>query len=199
MRSYWPALGVLIPTLVVVFAAPPLAGAVPSSPQAVDGLHVLHARDAYTHPAALLTRDGHEHEHGHAMAAPITELDEAEILSWNGPTPPSYWTIDIEEQDSKMQRYPWLMALHIFFMSVAFFGALPAGECAVALRSVKCLPTRIYIRNRAALGEACLARRRRRDVLGGRGPGMRLERRLSQGDAQHVGAPHVLFPCPGPY
>lgn len=201
MRSYWPALGVLVPMLAVVFAAPPLAGAAPSA-QAIDGLNVLHARDAtfahaYTHPT-LLSRDGHEHEHGHAMMPPITELDEAEILAWNGPTPPSYWTIDIEERDPKVQRYPWLMALHILFMSVAFFGALPAGECAVAPRSIYFWPTRVHDRNCAALGEACLARSRRRDILGGRDPGMRLERCLSQVDAQHVG-PHVHLLCPSPY
>lgn len=142
MRSQWPTLCLLIPVLAILFAGPPGAGAVPSL-QADAGLDGVYARDAttYAYPYPAITkRDGmgHGHEHGHAMAAPLTELDEDEILRWNGPTPPSYWTIDVEEGDPNVQRYPWLMALHVLFMSIAFFGALPAGKCGASSRSIHC-------------------------------------------------------------
>ncbi|CAL1701472.1 unnamed protein product [Somion occarium] len=52
----------------------------------------------------------------------------------HAPTPPSYWTIDFVEHDPSQGRYPGLMGLHILFMGLAFFGALPIG---IALRSVK--------------------------------------------------------------
>ncbi|KAI0303853.1 hypothetical protein BC826DRAFT_1089177 [Russula brevipes] len=73
------------------------------------------------------------HGHGHENAAPIVELNETEVLLYHAPTPPSYWSIDIDGLDPGKTRHPGLMALHASFMTLAFLGALPAG---IALRSV---------------------------------------------------------------
>ncbi|KAG1832991.1 hypothetical protein EV424DRAFT_1469245 [Suillus variegatus] len=66
--------------------------------------------------------------------APLTELNETAILEWHAPTPPSYWSIDIEDRDPSVPRYPALMALHIIFMTLAFFVALPVG---ISMRALK--------------------------------------------------------------
>ena len=78
----------------------------------------------------LSERDGHEHGHGHGHghAAPLVELNETEILLHHSPTPPSYWSIDIDDPGSGNARHPTLMLLHSLFMMLAFFGALPAGS-----------------------------------------------------------------------
>jgi len=83
----------------------------------------------------LFERDGdeHGHDHGHGHAAPLVELNETEVLLYHVPTPPSYWSIDIDDPDSGSARHPSLMLLHSLFMMLAFFVALPAG---IALRSV---------------------------------------------------------------
>lgn len=47
---------------------------------------------------------------------------------YHSPTPPSYWTIDLEDRDPSAARYPGLMALHAVLMSFAFFVALPLGK-----------------------------------------------------------------------
>jgi hypothetical protein len=84
-------------------------------------------------PPLLYVRDGdedvhgHGHGHGHGHAAPIVQLNESEILLDHAPTPPSYWTIDIDESHPGNNRHPSLMALHALFMIFAFLGALPAG------------------------------------------------------------------------
>jgi hypothetical protein len=72
---------------------------------------------------------GHGHGHGHGNAAPIVQLNETEILLYHAPTPPSYWSIDIDidEPDPGNTRHPSLMAVHAVFMTLAFLGALPAG------------------------------------------------------------------------
>ncbi|KAF9247160.1 hypothetical protein BU15DRAFT_84706 [Melanogaster broomeanus] len=70
----------------------------------------------------------------HHLGRPQTEINETEILMGHLPTPPSYWSIDFEDTDSDEHRYPILMTLHVLFMSLAFFVALPA---AIAMRSVK--------------------------------------------------------------
>lgn len=72
-------------------------------------------------------RDG-DHAHGNHHAGPIVELNETEITMYHAPTPPSYWSIDVEERDPEENRYPGLMVLHALSMCAAFFGALPAGE-----------------------------------------------------------------------
>ncbi|KAH7916314.1 hypothetical protein BJ138DRAFT_996237 [Hygrophoropsis aurantiaca] len=72
----------------------------------------------------------HTHHHGD----PMIELNETEITMWHGPTLPSYWSIDVEDRDPDVPRYPGLMVLHVLCMSLAFFVALPAG---IAMRSMK--------------------------------------------------------------
>ncbi|KAH9965713.1 hypothetical protein BC827DRAFT_1125327 [Russula dissimulans] len=85
----------------------------------------------------LYVRDGDEHSHGHGhghgSAVPVVELNETEVLLYHAPTPPSYWSIDIDDPDSGKTGHPSLMASHALFMVLAFLGALPAG---IALRSV---------------------------------------------------------------
>ncbi|KAI9574531.1 hypothetical protein HD554DRAFT_2010558 [Boletus coccyginus] len=70
----------------------------------------------------------------HMHSGPVSEINETEILQWHLPTPPSYWSIDIEDRGPNVARYPALIALHASFMSLAFFVALPAG---IALRSAR--------------------------------------------------------------
>ncbi|KIJ20127.1 hypothetical protein PAXINDRAFT_68792 [Paxillus involutus ATCC 200175] len=70
----------------------------------------------------------------HHPGEPLTQINETEILMWHLPTPPSYWSIDIDDHDTNASRYPALMAMHVLFMSLAFFVALPVG---IAMRSVK--------------------------------------------------------------
>jgi hypothetical protein len=79
-------------------------------------------------PSLLFERDGDEHGHGHGHAAPLLELNETEVLLHHASTPPSYWSIDIDDPDSGNARHPHLMFIHSLFMMLAFFGALPAGS-----------------------------------------------------------------------
>lgn len=76
----------------------------------------------------LQSRDGHGHHHD-PHAAPLTELNETEVTMYHAPTPPSYWTIDYEDNDSHDSRHPNLIVLHGLLMSLAFFVALPIGMC----------------------------------------------------------------------
>lgn len=120
MRSHWRALPFLIPALAAAFV-----GAAPSAQDTVE----LAARSG-TVVHELIPRDGgHEHGHGHNHhVQPLLELNETEVLLYHQPTPPSYWTIDLVDHDPEHSRYPSLMGLHIIFMSLAFFGALPIGK-----------------------------------------------------------------------
>jgi hypothetical protein len=78
----------------------------------------------------LYDRDGHElgHGHSHGNAVPVVQLNETEVLLHHDPTPPSYWSIDIDDPDSGNARHPSLMVMHSLFMMFAFLGALPAGS-----------------------------------------------------------------------
>jgi hypothetical protein len=74
-----------------------------------------------------------QHGHAHAHHGEVkSKWDEEEYLKSNPPTPPSYWSEDMRMRMSSDEvlpaRYPWLMVLHVLFMSGAFFVALPAGE-----------------------------------------------------------------------
>lgn len=93
-------------------------------------VHALPEAKALAGPSSeapsLYPRDEHHHAHGHS--APLLELNETLILQWHKPTPPSYGTHDFEDPDVT-HKYPHLMALHVVFMSLAFFGALPIGAC----------------------------------------------------------------------
>jgi hypothetical protein len=84
----------------------------------------LEIRDPFYSTRSILARDGHSHHTSHTQ--PLVELNETEILMYHAPTPPSYYTIDWEENTDK--RHPGLMISHAIFMSLAFFVALPMGE-----------------------------------------------------------------------
>ena len=58
---------------------------------------------------------------------PLLEINETEITMYYGPTPPSYYSIDWEDEGYK-ERYGGLMITHGLFMSLAFFVALPMGS-----------------------------------------------------------------------
>ena len=73
----------------------------------------------------LITRDGGGHGHHNSHAAPLVQLNETEVTMYHSPTPPSYWSIDIDNVESDTSRHPGLMALHGILMSLAFFIALP--------------------------------------------------------------------------
>ncbi|KAF8165188.1 hypothetical protein B0H34DRAFT_647571 [Crassisporium funariophilum] len=75
-------------------------------------------------------RDGHHHNHS---IAPLVQLNETEITAHHSPTPPSYYTIDWEDEGYQ-KRHGGIMIFHGIAMSLAFFIALPLG---IALRSVR--------------------------------------------------------------
>lgn len=120
MRSPWLS-------LVVVVAAAPIALIGPLSVLAVP------VADYELATSSGDFRRDNDHMHMH-HGAPLTELNETAIIQWHAPTPPSYWSIDIEDRDPSVSRYPGLMALHVIFMTLAFFVALPVG---IAMRTVK--------------------------------------------------------------
>ncbi|KAI0265166.1 hypothetical protein BC834DRAFT_843769 [Gloeopeniophorella convolvens] len=142
MHLYGLTLGFLLPSLALYVADSAIA-----TPSALVPAGDLAARDpsssellrrrAGIDPLSplILARDDdeHEHGHGHGNMPPIVELNETEILLSHAPTPPSYWSIDIDDRTPEQTRYPGLMGFHALMMSLAFFGALPAG---IALRSV---------------------------------------------------------------
>ena len=71
-------------------------------------------------------RDNHGHSHNH-HAQPLLELNETEVTLYHAPTPPSYYTIDWEDEGYQ-NRHGGLMIVHGLFMSLAFFVALPMGQ-----------------------------------------------------------------------
>ncbi|KAL1708522.1 hypothetical protein EV121DRAFT_254228 [Schizophyllum commune] len=81
--------------------------------------------------ASLVSRDGHGHGHGHHVQ-PMLELNETDLQLDHAPIPPSYYTIDFEDEGFE-NRHPGLMMSHILFMSLAFFVAYPIG---IIMRSV---------------------------------------------------------------
>jgi hypothetical protein len=68
-------------------------------------------------------RDGHHNHH----TVPLLELNETEITLEHAPTPPSYYTIDWEDEGYE-KRHGGLIVAHGLFMSLAFFVALPMGS-----------------------------------------------------------------------
>lgn len=118
MRSNWRAITLLIPALAVAFVS--------AAPRSTNDAALALAE--HSSNQVLVSRDDHAHGHGHNHhAQPLVELNETEVLMHHAPTPPSYWTIDFVEHDPSQGRYPGLMGLHILFMGLAFFGALPIG------------------------------------------------------------------------
>lgn len=125
--------------LALAFLLPSLALYAPHSVTAISPVDLvkrnpssqdlsLRVDDSFSH--LLFERDGdeHGHGHGHGHAAPLVKLNETEVLLHHIPTPPSYWSIDIDDPDPEDARHPGLMLLHSLFMMLAFFGALPAGS-----------------------------------------------------------------------
>jgi len=86
-------------------------------------LHIVYAdRQPQLSRPSLCQMDGHSH-HAH-NTAPLLVLNETEVTMCHMPTPPSYYTVDWEEEGYQ-SRYPGLMIFHGIFMSLAFFVALP--------------------------------------------------------------------------
>lgn len=65
--------------------------------------------------------------HGHSP--PLQHINESDIALYHAPTPPSYWSIDVDSAalDPPVYPRPFLIALHALFLSLAFFVALPVG------------------------------------------------------------------------
>lgn len=68
-------------------------------------------------------RDGSHHHHS---GAPLLVLNETEVTMYHAPTPPSYYTIDWDDEGHE-SRHGGLMIMHGIFMSLAFFVSLPLG------------------------------------------------------------------------
>ncbi|KAI0306959.1 hypothetical protein B0F90DRAFT_1665300 [Multifurca ochricompacta] len=141
MRLYGLTLSFLLPSLVLyaphsAIASPSVITSPVRSVRNPDSAVRVHPPDSFL--SLLYTRDGgdehtHGHAHGHGNPSPLVELNETDVLLYHAETPPSYWSIDIDNHNSGGTRHPGLMGLHALFMALAFFGALPAG---IALRSV---------------------------------------------------------------
>ncbi|KAI0921369.1 hypothetical protein AcW2_006361 [Taiwanofungus camphoratus] len=117
----------LLPALATAAAAAALVAAAPPT-------HALREAPPVSHEYMLITRDGDHDHHGGHHVQPVYDLNETEVTMFHAPTPPSYWTIDLVDRVPDQHRYPGLMVVHVLFMGLAFFGALPIG---IALRSVK--------------------------------------------------------------
>ncbi|KAF9057716.1 hypothetical protein BJ165DRAFT_1335162 [Panaeolus papilionaceus] len=78
----------------------------------------------------LSARDGSHHHH---QGAPLLHLNETEVTLYHAPTPPSYYTLDWEDEGHENQ-HGGLIILHAILMIAAFFVALPIS---ISLRSVK--------------------------------------------------------------
>ncbi|KAG0705523.1 hypothetical protein DFH29DRAFT_906953 [Suillus ampliporus] len=128
MRSRWSSLVTATPLFAIVLIGPLLASAVP-----VVDFTLAEAQSIASSGEFLVLRRNDDHMHMH-HGAPLTELNETAITQWHDPTPPSYWSIDIEDRDPSVSRYPGLMVLHVVFMTLAFFVALPVG---ISMRAVK--------------------------------------------------------------
>lgn len=146
MRSPWLSLVVTAPLLAISLFEPLSVLAVPVADLELSGTHTT-PHDLVASWSGVFRRDD-DHMHMH-HGAPLTELNETAILEWHAPTPPSYWSIDIEDRDPSVPRHPALMALHIIFMTLAFFVALPVGEkisrtCIIHLRAHVEWATQVY-------------------------------------------------------
>lgn len=128
MRTSWSTLGLLVPTLAAVLATILPASAYPSiASDSVVSRQMLADYSILSRRYDVQSRDGHSHHSTHVP--PLLELNETELTMYHTPTPPSYWTIDIEDHDPDTSRYPGLIILHGLLMGLAFFVALPIGMC----------------------------------------------------------------------
>ena len=119
MYTYGLTLTFLLPFLALYAADSAIA--IPSAFISSDSLAIRNPLPDFSAP--MYTRDGHSHGH----AAPILGLNETDVLQHHAPTPPSYWSIDVDGTDPGITRHPSLMVLHALFMTLAFFFALPTG------------------------------------------------------------------------
>jgi hypothetical protein len=125
-QQYIPALAAIFSGIAQVFASPAATLSAVVQPQpAADALTLSKQFD-------LVSRDGHSHHNSHA--APLLQINETEVLMYHAPTPPSYWTIDIDSPDPDVPRYPGLIIVHGLLMSLAFFVTLPMGKCKIQLK-----------------------------------------------------------------
>jgi hypothetical protein len=124
MHSQRSAFALFVSVLAVVFVT--TGAQVHASPATSSDVLVRHQQRADV-AIALMPRDGHSHHDSHS--APLLQLNESEVLMHHAPTPPSYWTIDIDDHDPGVSRHPGLMIIHGLLMSLAFFVALPMGKC----------------------------------------------------------------------
>lgn len=128
MRKHWLSLVVNASVLLIVLIGPLLVVAVPAVDLTLAEAYTEHSRDqSISSGEFFVLRRDDDRMHMH-HGAPLTELNETAILQWHDPTPPSYWSIDVEDRDPSVPRYPELMALHVVFMTLAFFFALPTGK-----------------------------------------------------------------------
>lgn len=132
MRAQWSTIGLLIPAISAVLIA---ATSARGSPVVLSNTHISRQTDVKSPTLLtrnnLIVRDGHGHHNAHG--APLLRLNETEVTMYHAPTPPSYWTIDIDGIDIDgnnldASRHPGLMMLHGVLMSLAFFVALPICE-----------------------------------------------------------------------
>lgn len=193
MRANLPLLLFLVPTLALA-----LAGA--ASPTQSENQYDGHLSSSHPPEEVLIRRDGdHDHAHKHG-AAPLLVLNETEISMSHQPTPPSYWSIDIQDRKPEDHRYPGLMLLHALFMGLAFFGALPIGTvsstCSVRYLNIDfflsfrppSLPFLVTPRYCPALCQARLARLQRDSFLCVCRSRFVSKWSLQKNDAQHVRA-----------
>lgn len=117
MRCSWCAVGPILVVLISLFSTSPATAHAASPALAIE---------RPVERGHIFARDGGHDHHSH-HDTPKLELNETEIEMYHGKTPPSYYTMDWEDADSK-SRYPGLIIAHALCMSLAFFGALPIGQ-----------------------------------------------------------------------
>jgi hypothetical protein len=128
MHLYGLTLAFLLPSL-ALFAADFVTATSPVDLAEPDPLsRDWSDNDPFPHLLFERDRDEHGHSHGHGHVAPLVELNETQLLLYHAPTPPSYWSIDIDDPDPGNARHPSLILFHSLCMILAFFGALPAGS-----------------------------------------------------------------------
>jgi hypothetical protein len=133
-------------------------------------------------PVNVGRRDGHNHHHH----APLLELNETEVTLYHAPTPPSYYTIDWEDEGYE-KRHGGLMIAHGLLMSLAFFVALPMG--AFDFVKLGTFFSHNY-RHRSTVCETCSTLGGDFFILSPLRTGLCYKWALSQVNAKHVGVPN---------
>jgi len=164
MYRRWLLLPVVVSAshLLIVLIGPLLVAAIPAVDLTFPEDHTEHSHAQSISQGVLRRDDDHMHMH---HGAPLIELNETQILQWHAPTPPSYWSIDIVDRDPSVTRYPQFMALHVAFMILAFFVALPAGKKTIGSLCAFGLTRNGLNRHSNARSKPCMAWIRRRRIL----------------------------------